>query len=36
MEKRDKIAAQHMKAFEEKWNREHPSNQIPPAEPTKP
>jgi hypothetical protein len=37
MQKRGKIAAQHMKAFEEKWNREHPKNQIsPPTEPTKP
>ena len=37
MEERDKIAAKEMKAIREKWNREHPNNQIPPpTEPTKP
>ena len=37
MEKRGKIAEQHMKAFEEKWNREHPDEPLsPPNEPKKP
>lgn len=38
MEKRGKIVEQRMKAFEEKWIREHPNNQIPPTpkEPPKP
>jgi hypothetical protein len=29
MERRGKVAEQKMKASEEKWNREHPNNQIP-------
>lgn len=34
IEKHGKIVEQRMKAFEEKWNREHPNNQIPPPKET--